>query len=249
VDFSWMLNSGRYLLFHGYMPETGFLKARWDAYCEHSLLYLLGLGSPSSVVPPGAWQAWRRPFYTYSGITYVTGGPLFIHQYSHAWFDFRNRADRFANYYVNSQRATQAHRLFCMSLAPEYPWFGPNMWGVTASDSRKGYAVWVSPNNPPDGTLVPCAAGGSLGILPQLSGAVLQNMYETYGDHIWTKYGFRDAFHPQAGWYSPDVIGINLGITLIMAENFRTSSVWDAVMSTPEAARAVKAAGLQLIRS
>jgi hypothetical protein len=85
--------------------------------------------------------------------------------------------------------------------------------------------------------------------LPQLAGSVLQNMYEQYGEHIWTKYGFRDAFHPKAGWYSPDVIGINLGITLLMAENYRSSAVWDAVMGTPEAKRAVDAAGLRLMRA
>ncbi|MBV8732037.1 MAG: hypothetical protein JO336_19695 [Acidobacteriia bacterium] len=250
ADWQWMLNGSNLTLSHGWVPERGFLPYRWDAYCELLAMYLLAMSSETHPIPAACWSGWKRPMTEFQGIFFIDANtPLFVHQYSHAWFDFRNRADRFANYYVNSQRATQAHRLFCMSLAPEYPWFGPNMWGVTASDSRKGYAVWVSPNNPPDGTLVPCAAGGSLGILPQLSGAVLQNMYETYGDHIWTKYGFRDAFHPQAGWYSPDVIGINLGITLIMAENFRTSSVWDVVMSTPEAARAVKAAGLQLIRS
>jgi hypothetical protein len=170
--------------------------------------------------------------------------PLFVHQYSHAWFDFRDRHDKYADYFRNSVRATQAHRLYCMQLSKEFPWYGPNMWGVTSSDSRTGYRVWGSPTHPPDGTLVPCASGGSLVFLPQLSGAVLQNMYDRYGKHAWTKYGFVDAFHPGQGWYNRDVIGIDLGIMLLMAENTRTAGVWSAVMSTPEAKRGMAAARL-----
>jgi hypothetical protein len=249
ADWQWMLN-GSLTLSHGWVPEKGFLPYRWDAYCELLAMYLLAMSSETYPIPASCWDGWKRPMTEFQGIFFIDANtPLFVHQYSHAWFDFRDRVDRYANYFANSQRATQAHRLYCIDLSSEYPWFGPNMWGITASDSRRGYTIWVSPNNPPDGTLVPCAAGGSLAILPQLSGAVLQNMYETYSDHAWCKYGFRDAFHPQAGWYNPDVIGINLGITLLMAENSRTSAVWDAVMSTPDAHRAMEAAGLRLIRS
>jgi hypothetical protein len=249
ADWQWMLN-GKRTLSHGWVPESGFLPYRWDAYCELLAMYLLAMSSETHPIPATSWDTWKRPMTEFQGIFFIDADtPLFVHQYSHAWFDFRNRVDRYANYFANSQRATQAHRLYCIDLAKEYPWFGPNMWGITPSDSRRGYAVWVSPHNPPDGTLVPCAAGGSLAILPQLSGTVLQNMYDTYGDRIWTKYGFRDAFHPEAKWYSPDVLGINLGITLLMAENFRTSSVWDAIMSTAEARRGMEAADLRPIRS
>ena len=249
ADWRWMLNDSM-TLSHGWVPERGFLPYRWDAYSELLAMYLLAMSSETHSIPAACWQGWTRPMTEFEGIFFIDAStPLFVHQYSHAWFDFRNRADRFANYFSNSQRATQAHRLFCIGLSDQFPWFGPNMWGITASDSRRGYEVWVTPHNPPDGTLVPCAAGGSLAILPQLSGAVLQNMFENYGDHIWTKYGFRDAFHPKAGWYSPDVIGINLGITLLMAENLRTGAVWNAVMAMPEARRAMDAAGLRLVRS
>jgi hypothetical protein len=249
ADWQWMLN-GSLTLSHGWAPEQGFLPYRWDAYSELLAMYLLAMSSETHSIPEACWDGWKRPMTELEGIFFIdASAPLFVHQYSHAWFDFRNRVDRYANYYINSQRATQAHRLYCMELSSQYPWFGPNMWGITASESRQGYEIWVSPHNPPDGTLVPCAAGGSLGFLPQLAGTVLQNMHDWYGKRIWTKYGFRDAFHPLAGWYSPDVLGINLGITLLMAENYRSSSVWEAVMRTPEAKRAVEAAGLRSIRS
>jgi hypothetical protein len=181
----------------------------------------------------------------YEGIFYIDAAtPLFVHQYSHAWFDFRGRADRYANYFRNSARATEAHRRYCIELASQYPWYGPDMWGITASDSRTGYRVWGSPANPPDGTLVPCAAGGSLVFLPDSCGTVLENMFAQYGKHAWSKFGFVDAFHPGEGWYSREVIGIDQGITLLMAENARTGSVWETVMNSPQARLGMRMVGL-----
>lgn len=244
TDWQWMLNDNR-TLDHGWTPEGGFLQYRWDNYSEGLAMYLLAIASEKHPIPASCWNAFKRPMRDYEGIFFIdAGAPLFVHQYSHAWFDFRERRDEFANYYRNSVRATEAHRLFCLSYAHEFPWFGPNMWGVTASDSRTGYRVWVSSDSPPDGTLVPCAAGGSLGFLPQTCGSVLQNMFDRYGDKIWSKYGFVDAFHPQEKWYSRYILGIDQGIILLMAENARNGAVWSAIMSTPEARRAMDAAGL-----
>jgi hypothetical protein len=121
------------------------------------------------------------------------------------------------------------------------------MWGVTASDSRRGYRTWASPADPPDGTLVPCASGGSLAFLPEMCGEVLQAMLDRYGKRAWSKYGFVDAFHPKEDWYSPDVVGINAGIMLLMAENTRTGAIWESVMSTPEAKRGMEAARLRVV--
>lgn len=249
VDFTWMLNSGRYLLFHGYMPETGFLQSRWDAYCEHTLLYLLAIGSPASPIPPASWQAWRRPTYTYSGITYVTGGPLFVHQFSHAWVDFRGRREKRGsriNYFENSITATQVHRQFCLSLRRTFPGYSPLVWGITASDSAKGYVAWGGPpmDNAIDGTVVPCAAAGSLMFTPEITLAALIQMRNRFGERIWKRYGFVDAFHPTNGWTNPDVIGIDLGITLLSAENLRTGNIWRWFMQNQEIVTALELAGL-----
>ena len=247
ADWRWMLNGGE-LLSHGWVPETGFLPYRWDAYCELLAMYLLALSSPRHAIPASCWDAFKRPMRDFQGIFFIdANAPLFVHQYSHAWFDFRNRQDEYADYFHNSQRATQAHRLYCMASAKDYPWYGPDMWGVTASDSPHGYRVHGSFSHPPDGTLVPCAAGGSIAFLPQICGTVLQNMKDHYGDRVWCRYGFRDAFQPQTGWYGPDVIGIDLGIMVLMTENMRSSSVWDSVMSTSEAKWAMAAAGLHTV--
>jgi hypothetical protein len=246
ADWQWMLN-GKDTLSHGWTPESGFYKWRWDAYSEVLAMYLLAISSEKHAIPAACWNAFTRPAADYQGIFYIDDStPLFVHQYSHAWFDFRHRVDKYANYYRNSVRATEAHRLYCMALSGKYPWYGPDMWGVTASDSRTGYRVWGSPSNPPDGTLVPCAAGGSLAFLPQLCGTVVRNMYHRYPE-AWSKFGFVDAFHPQEKWYSRDVIGIDMGIMLMMAENTRSEQIWDSIMSTPEAKRGMDLAGLRIV--
>jgi hypothetical protein len=246
ADWEWMLN-GSATLSHGWTPENGFLPYRWDRYCELLAMYLLAMSSRTHPIPASSWNAWKRPMSDFEGIFFIDADtPLFVHQYSHAWFDFRAREDRYADYFHNSQRATQAHRLYCMGLSSKYPWYGPDMWGVTASESRTGYRVWGCPGDPPDGTLVPCASGGSMVFLPDLCGDVLRTMMERYSKFVWSKYGFVDAFHPQIGWYSPDVVGINLGIMLLMAENTRTAGIWQSVMSTAEAKRGMDAAGLRL---
>lgn len=249
ADWQWMLNNSE-TISHGWTPERGFLSYRWDTYAELLAMYLLAMGSERHAIPAGCWDAWKRPMRNYRGVFFMDAGtPLFVHQYSHAWFDFRGRVDRYANYFANSQRATQAHRNYCLQLSNKYPWYGPNLWGVTASDSRAGYRDWGHPGHPPDGSLVPCAAGGSIVFLPEACGAVLQTMFDRYGDQIWTKFGFVDAFHPKEGWVNPDVIGIDLGIMLLMAENARTGSVWNSVMSSPEAQRGMQSAGLRLLQA
>jgi hypothetical protein len=245
TDWEWMLN-GSQTLSHGWTPEHGFLRYRWDAYSESLAMYLMAIGSRTHPIPASSWNAFARPMREYQGIFFIdAGAPLFVHQYSHAWFDFRDRTDHYANYFRNSVRATQAHRLYCLSYESEFPWYGPDMWGVTASDSRTGYRVWCSPTIPPDGTLVPCAAGGSLVFLPQSCGAVLQNMIDKYGDKVWTKFGFVDAFHPKEKWYSKYTIGIDQGILMLMVANARDGAVWRSIMKAPEASRAMLAVGLR----
>jgi hypothetical protein len=245
ADWQWMLDADQTLC-HGWTPETGFLQYRWDSYSEGLAMYLLAISSERHPIGADCWTAFKRPMRDYEGIFFIdAGAPLFVHQYSHAWFDFRDRRDHYADYFHNSIRATEAHRRFCLSYSREFPWYQPDMWGVTASDSRTGYRVWASAHVPPDGTLVPCAAGGSLVFMPQSCGTVLQNMFDRWGDKVWTKYGFVDAFHPKEQWYSRYVLGIDQGILLLMAENLRSGAVWNAVMATPEAKRAMDAVGLR----
>jgi hypothetical protein len=244
VDWAWMMQGGKYLL-HGWKPESGFLTGRWDTYCEHMMLYLLALGAENPI-PASAWQAWARPRYEYAGLNYINpAAPLFVHQFSHAWFDFRNQRDAFADYFRNSVLATHAHRQFCADLHGRFPHFSLALWGISSSDSKGGYVAWGGPpaQGPLDGTLVPCAVAGSLPFLPAQCLACLRTLRQRYGAAVWKRFGFVDAFNPATGWVGPDVVGIDAGITLLMAENLRTGSVWRVFMKNPEARRAMKRAG------
>jgi hypothetical protein len=251
VDFRWMLNGDPSLLSHGWKPESGFLHPRWDTYSEDLILYLLAIGSPSFSISPRSWYALWKDRYRYAGYSYFTtiGVPLFMHQYSHAWVDFRGRretrGDRI-DYFQNSVNATLAHRIFCINLAHAFPGYGPDMWGITASDSAKGYLAWGGPPRDLDidGTVVPAAAGGSLMFTPGLSVKALRRMREKHGDKIYGRYGFVDAFNPNNGWVNPDVIGIDQGIMLLSAENARTGAVWRWFMKNPEIPLALRRVGL-----
>ena len=250
VDFKWMLNGDPMLLSHGWKPESGFLKNRWDHYDEESILYLLAIGSRTHRIPPASWYAWKRDPISYHGFSYVGNGPLFTHQYSHAWIDFRGLKEPrspFTDYFANSAIATLANRQFCMDLAAEFPGYTTDIWGITASDSVKGYVAWGGPPRHPaiDGTVVPCAAAGSLMFRPDICLPAVRAMRERYGDGIYGRYGFADAFNPGTGWVDTDVIGIDIGITLLSAENLRTARIWEWVSRNPEPGRALRLGGFK----
>jgi hypothetical protein len=248
VDWGW-LSEDTSLLPHGWRPESGFLQYRWDNYSEMMMMYLLGLGSETHPLPTESWDAWKREIFEYDGIRYIGSfAPLFVHQYSQAWFDFRGKRDKYTDYFRNSVIATDVHRRFCIDLAGQFPDYSDDLWGITASDSVRGYVVWGGPplTGPIDGTVVPCAAGGSLPFLQQPSMRVLRTMRERYGAS-WCQYGFVDAFNPLTNWYDPDVIGIDTGITMVMVENARTGFVWETFMKNPEAQRGMKRAGFQVL--
>lgn len=247
VEWPWMLNGGTTFSM-GWMPESGFLSGRWDHYSELMMIYLLGIGSPTNAVSADTWTAWSRPPVTFQGLTYISGNdPLFTHQFSQAWFDFRNKKDAYANYFDNSVTATKAHKLFCLSLAPQFNDYSENLWGISASDYVGGYTAWGGPpsQGPIDGSIVPSATGGSLPFVYADCMAVLRNIRGTYGAKAWGLYGFVDAFNPLTGWCDSDVLGIDLGITMLMAENQRSGLVWNTFMKNAEPVAAMQKAGFQ----
>lgn len=247
VEWPWFLNEENTLTM-SWKPETGFKKSRWNHYNELMMLYLLAIGSPTHPIPAETWKAWERPWFEYEGYRYMSSGsPLFTHQYSHAWFDFRDVRDEFLNYYENSIAATKAHKVFCLSLRDKFPKYSEHLWGITASDTQKGYKPWGGPpaRGPIDGSVVPAAAGGSLPFLKDECLDVLRTLREQYSDVTWKKYGFVDAFNPNTGWVDEWVLGLDAGITLLMAENARTGFVWKTFMANPEARAAMKAVGFR----
>ena len=232
VDFSWIFDPVTGLIRMGWYPEKGFLRAEWVDYREATVLQILGIGSAAFPIPVRAWYAFERDRAIFDQFRWVGRGPIFTHQYSHAWMDYRGLRDGAPyelDYFNNSIVATRAHRAFCMSLRGQFPGFSENLWGLSPSDSEIGYIIWgdVGTKRDLDGTVVPCAPGGSLMFTPGISVPALRYMQETFGDYIYGRYGFVDSFNPQTSWANPDYVGIDQGITLLSAENLRTGRVWD----------------------
>ncbi|HEX4750966.1 MAG TPA: glucoamylase family protein [Bryobacteraceae bacterium] len=255
VDFNWMLAGSPLLLSMGVRPGSGFLKTHWSTYCEASVLYLLAIGSQRHAIPADSWYAWLRPKVHYDDWTFVSGGPLFTHQFSHAWVDFRHQQDgdpSYLDYFRNSTIATYAHRDFCISLQSQYSDYAADMWGITASDSPTGYVVWGGPPyaGPINGTLVPCAAAGSLMFAQEICLPVLLQMKNIYGDKIYGRYGFADAFNPnwkdRSLWVNQDVVAIDVGISLLSTSNLLTGTVWRWFMKNPYIRSAIERVGFRL---
>ncbi len=255
VDWQWMTTGGNSVCM-GWMPESGFLSARWIGYNEAMLLYLMGMGANTNPLPALQWNSWTSGYRwrTNYGYAYLEFPPLFGHQYSHCWVDFRHLADGYMNsrslsYFENSRRATLAQRAYCMANPGGFAGYGSNTWGITACDGpgAGGLAGYTARGAPPaqndDGTLAPTAIGGSLPFAPEVCLPALRHLYDRYRTNLWCSYGFRDAFNLTAGWWDADVLGIDQGAILLMAENHRTEAVWQRFMQIPEIQRGLRAAG------
>ncbi len=248
IDWSWFRNGGRRVSL-SWHDESGFSRYRWNKYSEHVLMSFMALGTSLHPVEAEYWQSWQRsPVGRYHEYVYLQEPPLFINQFPQAFIDLRDRRDAFADYFNNTRLATLAQRQFCLDLQVEFPTWSENLWGLTASDSATGYKSWGGPprtlrDNALDGTIVPCAPAGSLPFAPEETLAVLHHIRKAYGDRVWKRYGFVDAFNPQTHWVNPDVIGIDIGISVTQAENLRTGLITRLFMQSAEARLALTKAG------
>jgi hypothetical protein len=251
VNWTWMAQ-GTNAVAMGWLPTTGFTTfGNWVGYDEGMILYLLGLGTATNPLPASAWSYWTNGYTwaTYYGESFVPFPPLFGHEYSHCWVDFRHIADAYMNgqnssYFENSRRAALAQVSYC--VANPMGWLGYNStnWGLTACDGPSGYAAHgAPPAENDDGTLAPTAAGGAMAFTPEYSLPTLESFYSHYRTHIWTAYGFLDAFNLSAQWYDTAELGIDQGPIVIMIENYRTQRVWNLFMQNAEIQRGLQQAG------
>ncbi len=236
---------------HGWRPGPGFLPYDWGGYNEAMLIYILALGSPTYPIPEAAWTSWVSGYrwQTHYGRSFVVFPPLFGHQYTHIWIDFRGIQDAYMqgkgiDYFENSHHATLANRDYAIENPQGWQDYGPNIWGLTASDIPTGYrARGAPPAQNDDGTIAPTAAGGSYAFTPDESLAALRAMYDTYREKLWGPYGFRDAFNPTQNWFDRDHIGIDQGPIVLMIENGRTGSIWRHMMTLDVIQRGLERAG------
>ncbi len=252
VDWRWSQAGGSGIRL-AWFPESGFLDLRWTGYNEAMILYLLAFGSPTFPAVPD-WSFWTSgyDFISAQGFQFIGFPPLFGHQYSHAWVDFRGIQDAYTrqrglDYFENSRRATLAQRAYCIANPGGYPNYGPDEWGLTASDDPiAGYAVHGAPPAVNDnGTIAPTAPGGSIAFTPEESTAALRHMYASYPNSLWREYGFRDAYNLDRTWFAPDYLGIDQGPFVLMIENLRTEGVWDVFMQNEAIQLGLERAGFE----
>ncbi len=270
---------------HGWTPERGYITSDWKGYNEAMIVYLLALGSPTHPVESDAWTAWTSTYDAASwgseyGQTYLRFPPLFGHQFTHCWIDFRGIRDAYMrgrdlDYFENSRRATFAQRAYAMVNPQGWQDYGPNIWGITASDGpadverefggrlRKfiSYAGrgMGGVNTYDDGTIAPYGAGSSIVFAPEIAIPAIAAMKERFGEQIYGRYGFFDAFNrsftftdvklthgrviPGFGWVDTDYLGIDQGPLLAMMGNHRGELVWNATRSNPYLKRGLQRAG------
>jgi hypothetical protein len=274
----------------GWHPEPGlqghdaqgFIQTNWFGYTEAMLLYALALGSPTHPVAPSAWAAWTATYKwdTFQGQTFVQFAPLFGHQYSHLWIDFRGIQDpytrgRAIDYFENSRRATLSQQAYAVANPGGWRDYSATVWGLTASDGpldgpltvdgrrREFHTYWArgagADEINDDGTVVPTAAGGSVPFAPEATIPSLVAMRERYGDAIFGRYGFFDAFNPtlrdaatpvkmghvvpNVTWVDDDYLGIDQGPIVAMVENYRSGLVWRLMRKDPYIVRGLCRAG------
>jgi hypothetical protein len=252
IDFPWMLTDGgarpgERLIGHGWKPETGFLKSRWDNYSEHLVLNLLALGSPTHPLPAGCWDAWERNRGEYGGFETFACAPLFTHQYSHAFIDFRGKRDRAGfDYFESAVQKTKADRQFCVDQSSKFKTYGPNAWGLSACDAPGGhYKAYGSPPGGAmhDGTISVWSTISAVAFAPDLALQAVEHLDQEHGRLLWGRYGFAGAFNLDENWVAKDVIGIDLGAALLLIENHRSGKPWAWFMKNEAISAGMKKAG------
>jgi hypothetical protein len=270
VDWQWAQNGGATVT-HGWKPEGGFLPYRWQGYDEALLLYVLGLASPTHPLPAESYRAWATTYQwrTVYDTSLLYAGPLFIHQLSHVWIDFRGIQDAFMrehgiDYFENSRRATVVQQQYAIRNPGGYAQYGECCWGITASDgpgdltlevagvTRQffGYRARGVPDGPDDGTLAPWGVVASLPFAPAIVLPAIAHWRRQClgGAH---RYGFKTTFNPTfpdpggspQGWVSPWHCGLNQGPIVVMIENYSSGLVWRLLRGCRHVVAGLRAAG------
>ena len=235
---------------HGWKPECGFLNYGWEGYSEALLLYVLGLGSPTHPLTEESYPAWTATYQWENlyGHDFLYAGPLFIHQFSHAWIDFRGIQDRFmrekgCDYFENSRRATYVQREYAIRNPRSFIGYDEDCWGLSAGDGPSveprlvagrrqafyGYAARGVPYGPDDGTIAGSSTLASLVFAPEIALPALRKLYARgsrgEGKSVRAS-GFNATANEPDGWISQGEFGLDQGMIVLMIENFRSGLLW-----------------------
>lgn len=269
IDWQWALDGG-WLVSMGWWPESGFHQTRWYGYTEALLLYVLGLASPTHPLPADNYDAWLETYewQTHYGIECLYAPPLFIHQLSHVWIDFRGIQDAYMrekslDYFENSRRATYIQQQYAIENPQNFRAYSEWVWGITASDGpgdmvevvdgveRRfwGYMARGAPGGPDDGTLSPWGVVASLPFAPEIVLPTIDYFNENYPFMI-SEYGFKCSFNPTfpdgpQGWISQGYYGLDQGPIVIMIENTFGGLIWRLMRRSPHIITGLRRAGFE----
>jgi hypothetical protein len=235
---------------------------------EVMITYLLAMSSPTHAVPVemyysgwasqseqaqgyrAGWSGTKDGDHYGNGNTYFgikldvgvgTGGPLFFTHYSYFGFDPHALHDRFtASYFENNANMARINRAYVIANPKHFAGYGPDAWGLTASDGPYGYVPHAPDSEHDLGTLTPTGALASFPYTPDASMMALKHYYRDLGDRLWGVYGFRDAYNPGQDWVSTIYMGLNQAPITVMIENYRTGLVWKNFMANPEIGEMLK---------
>ena len=251
VDWRWAQHESS-AVFHGWKPECGFLHYGWEGYSEAILLYVLGLGSPTYPLSIQSFPAWTMTYQWENlyGYDFLYAGPLFIHQFSHVWIDFRGIQDRFmrekgCDYFENSRRATYVQREYAIRNPRSFAGYSAECWGLSAGDGPSaaprlvagrrqafyGYAARGVPYGPDDGTIAGPSTLASLAFAPEIVLPALRAM-AAQGLGIAGKFTGASGFNRTVGeagpegWISPGAFGLDQGMIVLSIENYRSGLLW-----------------------
>ena len=270
ADWAWALDGG-FAVRQGWTPEGGFLPFRWQGYNEALLLYVLALGSPDHPVPAESYAAWTETYEwtRIYGIEFLYGGPLFMHQLSHLWIDFRGIRDSFmrakgVDYFENSRRAVLVQQGYSERNPRRFRGYSRQIWGITASDGpgpavrRIGgrvrrfhdYCARGVPHGPDDGTLSPWAVIASLPFDPETVLSSFASYLEKYPD-MRSHYGLLCSLNPTFGstgrkggpWIAKGYYGLDQGPVVLMIENYLTGMIWELMRRCRPVVDGLKRAG------
>lgn len=254
VEWSWYRRNNSNVLYWHWSPNYQWqMNFQLRGFNEVMIAYILGVASPTHGIPPHLYHVgWANNGAivnpaSYYGIPMLAGpfrgGPLFFAHYSYLGFDPRNKRDAYCNYFTRNRNHTLINRAYCVANPKNYAGYGPNCWGLTASDNPWGYLAHEPVFDRDNGTIAPTAALSSMPYTPAESIEALKHFYRNLGQRLWGWYGFYDAFNIQEDWVSSYWLAIDQGPIIAMIENYRTGLLWDAFMSNPEIQPALNAIG------
>jgi len=274
VEFNFYRRSSdsNYLYWHWSPDWSWFINHRLIGFNETMITYILAIASPTHPVPASlyysgwasqsetalhyrtGWSGDQAGNHYYNGHTFEgikldvgvgSGGPLFFAHYSYMGFDPRGIHDRFTDYFENNRNLARINLKYCIRNPGHYPGYGPNSWGLTASDGPSGYLAHAPEPSADDGTITPTGALASFPYTPEASMLALKHFYRDLGDRLWGVYGPRDAFNLEKNWFSPIYMGLNQAPIVVMVENSRTGLIWKLFMANPEIRPALERIGFQ----